>query len=288
MGKKKWIVIGIAALLFLLAAGLLLYPLFSNWYAERHAAELQTEYLEQIEKTDKKTLKAALEAAKAYNKKIRPGVKDAYSEEALEAAALDYGDLLNLTGTGVMGYVEIPEINVNLPIYHGTAEETLQRGVGHLLGSSLPIGGESTHAVLSAHSGASSKLFTDLDRLEIGDVFQLNVLGETLAYQVDQIKTVLPYETDDLRVAEGKDYCTLSTCTPFGVNTHRLLVRGERVETPAQDGSGTPAGGESVREAGSTWDAMYVRVVLIGLAAAAVLCVTVAVVLLLRRRRKRK
>ena len=284
MGKRKWIILG-AVLLFFIAAGLLVYPLFSNWYAEHHAAELRTEYLEQIENEDAETLEQALKDAQAYNEKIRPGVTDAYSEEALQSAAQDYADLLNLGGNGVMGYVDIPKIDVDLPIYHGTTEDVLQNGAGHLLGSSLPVGGESTHAVLSAHSGSTSKLFTDLDRLDVGDTFQLKVLGETLTYRVDQVLTVLPYETDALGVVAGKDYCTLSTCTPFGINSHRLLVRGERIETP-EPGDTASTNEESVEQAGSTWDAMYLRAILIGFAVAVLLCVAVLFVLRLRGRRK--
>ena len=285
MGKRKWIILGGAVLLFFIAAGLLVYPLFSNWYAEHHAAELRTEYLEQVEETDDGTLEQALKDAQVYNEKIRPGVTDAYSKEALQSAAQDYADLLNLTGNGLMGYVEIPAINVDLPIYHGTTEDVLRNGVGHLLGSSLPVGGESTHAVLSAHSGSTSKLFTDLDRLEVGDTFRLKVLGETLTYRVDQILTVLPYETDALGVVAGKDYCTLSTCTPFGINSHRLLVRGERIETPEPDDTAS-ASVESIEQAGSTWDSMYLRAILIGFAVAILLCIAVLVVLWIRRRRK--
>ena len=285
MGKRKWIILGGAVLLFFIAAGLLVYPLFSNWYAEHHAAELRTEYLEQVEETDDGTLEQALKDAQAYNEKIRPGVTDAYSKEALQSAAQDYADLLNLTGNGLMGYVEIPAINVDLPIYHGTTDDVLRNGVGHLLGSSLPVGGESTHAVLSAHSGSTSKLFTDLDQLEVGDTFRLKVLGETLTYRVDQVLTVLPYETDALGVVAGKDYCTLSTCTPFGINSHRLLVRGERIETPEPDDTDS-ASVESIEQAGSTWDAMYLRAILIGFAVAVLLCIAVLVVLWIRRRRK--
>ena len=284
MSKRKWI-IGGAVLLFFIAVGLLAYPLFSNWYAEHHAAELRTEYFEQVEKTDDGTLEQALKAAQTYNEKIRPGVKDAYSKEALQSATQDYDELLDLYGNGLMGYVEVPKINVVLPIYHGTTENVLQNGVGHLLGSSLPVGGESTHAVLSAHSGSTSKLFTDLDRLEVGDTFRLKVLGETLTYRVNQILIVLPYETDALGVVAGKDYCTLSTCTPFGINSHRLLVRGERIETPVpNDTDSEPE--ESVEQAGSTWDEMYVRAVLTGFAVSVVFCVVVLVVLRLRGRRK--
>ena len=285
-GMRKWIILG-AVLLFVLSAGLLAYPLLSNWYAERHTAEVRTEYLEQVEETDDGTLEQALKAAQAYNEKIRPGVKDAYSKESLQLATKDYANLLNLGGNGVMGYVEIPKINVGLPIYHGTTEETLQNGVGHLLGSSLPVGGESTHAVLSAHSGSTSKLFTDLDRLEVGDTFRLKVLDETLTYQVDQILTVLPYETDALGVVSGKDYCTLSTCTPFGINSHRLLVRGERIET-SEPNDTTSESEESVEQAGSTWDAMYLRAVLVGFGVAAIGIVLVLPVRWIIQRRRRR
>lgn len=165
----------------------------------------------------------------AYNLAITPGTANAYSEESLLSAAENYDSQLNIAGNGIMGYVEIPKIQVNLPIYHGTDAEVLDRGVGHLLGSSLPVGGENTHTILSGHSGmASQKMFTDLEQLTQGDVFYLNVLNETLAYQVTEINAVLPYETDLLGIVPGEDLCTLVTCTPYGINTHRLLVRGSR------------------------------------------------------------
>ena len=177
--------------------------------------------------------------ADAYNTALVPGTADdAYSREVLLAASEDYEDLLNIAGNGIMGFVVIPKISVNLPIYHGTDTQTLAAGVGHLLGSSLPVGGSNTHAVLTAHSGMSSqKMFSDIDELKIGDLFYLEVLGETLAYQVDQIKTVLPEDTTYLQIGGDEDFCTLVTCTPFGINTHRLLVRGERVslEMDAED-----------------------------------------------------
>ena len=156
-------------------------------------------------------------------------MSDAFSNGALLWASEDYKNQLNIAGTGIMGYVNIPSIHVHLPIYHGSETRTLERGIGHLLGSSLPVGGETTHSILTAHSGmASQKMFSDLPQLRIGDVFYLEVLGETLAYQVDQIKTVLPHDVTYLGIEENRDLCTLVTCTPFGVNTHRLLVRGSR------------------------------------------------------------
>lgn len=147
----------------------------------------------------------------------------------------EYESLLDVSGTGVMGYVEIPSINVSLPIYHGTDNTILQIGVGHIEGTSLPVGGASTHCAVSGHRGlTSSKLFTDIDQMAEGDTFKLYVLGETLTYEVDQIRIVLPDELNDLKIEEGQDYCTLITCTPYGVNSHRLLIRGHRIANDAQ------------------------------------------------------
>ena len=190
----------------------------------------------------------AQESAIAYNESLLP---IRYDREALHAAAESYNELLNLHGSGLMGYVEIPKIDVNLPIYHGTSEEVLQKGIGHLVGSSLPIGGEGFHSVLTGHSGlAGAKLFSDLDQLVPGDTFFLHILGETLAYEVTEINTVLPYETELLLAVPGEDLCTLVTCTPYGVNSHRLLVRGSRVpyEKAMEEALETPK--ETVR---STW-----------------------------------
>ena len=229
--KKKVITICVAVVAFLIALGITVYPLISTWYNNRHQSQIHTQYQEKVEQVDNTALQEAKALAVAYNKTILPGAQDedSFSNEALLNAVEQYSELLNLAGDGIMGYVEIPTIGVNLPIYHGTNNSTLDRGVGHLLGSSLPVGGESTHSVLTAHSGmASQKLFSDLDRMKIGDVFYLDVLGERLAYQVDQIKTVLPYDTTFLQTEIGNDLCTLVTCTPFGLNTHRLLVRGTR------------------------------------------------------------
>lgn len=221
-----------AVLMFLLALGITLYPLISTWYNERHQSEIHTHYVEVVENADKSEIITARRKANEYNASIVPGamIEESFTQEAMLAAAEDYDNQLNLGGDGIMGYVEIPLIKVNLPIYHGTDSETLDAGIGHLLGTSLPVGGNSTHTVLTAHSGmANQKLFSDLDKLKKGDVFYLRVLDENLAYQVDEINTVLPHESELLEIAEGEDYCTLVTCTPFGVNTHRLLVRGTRI-----------------------------------------------------------
>lgn len=216
----------------MLALGLTLYPLASNYVNQKYASEIHTAYFEVIEQAEDGTLRKSWDSAVAYNEAITPGTADAdaYSQEALMAASEDYENQLNIAGNGMMGYVEIPKIDVNLPIYHGTGSDSLDRGVGHLLGSSLPVGGESTHTILTGHSGmASQKMFTDLEQLAVGDVFYLHILNETLAYQVGEINTVLPYDTSLLGISSGEDLCTLVTCTPYGVNTHRLLVCGSRI-----------------------------------------------------------
>lgn len=264
--KKKVITI-CAAVLFLTALGLTLYPLISNYVNQTYASEIQTAYQELIQQTDDSVLQEAKQRAIAYNLAIIPGTADAYSEEALLTAAENYDRQLNIAGNGIMGYVEIPKIQVNLPIYHGTDTEVLDRGVGHLLGSSLPAGGKNAHTILSGHSGmASQKIFTDLEQLVPGDVFCLNVLGETLAYQVTEINTVLPYETDLLGIVPGEDLCTLVTCTPYGVNTHRLLVRGSRI--PYEEVAVMEEETASTEQAASTWEAKYVQGILWGIAAA--------------------
>ena len=284
--KKKVITICVAVVAFIIALGITLYPMISTWYNERHQAEVHIHYQEKVEQVDNTKLIEAKELAVAYNQTILPGAQDedSFSNEALLNAIEDYAGLLNLAGDGIMGYVEIPKIGVSLPIYHGTNNSTLERGVGHLLGSSLPVGGESTHSVLTAHSGmASQKMFSDLDRMKIGDVFYLDILGERLAYQVDQIKTVLPYDTTYLQTEIGSDLCTLVTCTPFGVNTHRLLVRGTRIpyeeaEVIVEEKLETE---EPVK---STWEQQYLQGILIGLSAVLVLGLVVFLVWRFRRR----
>ena len=285
--KKKVITICIAVVAFIIALGITLYPMISTWYNERHQAKVHIHYQEKVEQVDNTKLIEAKELAVAYNQTILPGAQDedSFSNEALLNAIEDYVGLLNLAGDGIMGYVEIPKIGVSLPIYHGTNNSTLERGVGHLLGSSLPVGGESTHSVLTAHSGmASQKMFSDLDRMKIGDVFYLDVLGERLAYQVDQIKTVLPYDTTYLQTEIGSDLCTLVTCTPFGVNTHRLLVRGTRIpyeeaEVIVEEKLETE---EPVK---STWEQQYLQGIIIGVSAVVILGLGIMVFCIVRRRR---
>ena len=267
---KKKIVTICAAVLFLTALGLTLYPLISNYVNQKYASEIQTAYQELIQQTDDSVLQEAKQRAVTYNLAITPGTADAYSEEALVSAAEDYDSQLDIAGNGIMGYVGIPKIQVNLPIYHGTDAEVLDRGVGHLLGSSLPVGGKNTHTILSGHSGmASQKMFTDLEQLSPGDIFYLNVLNETLAYQVTEINTVLPYETDLLGIVPGEDLCTLVTCTPYGVNTHRLLVRGYRI--PYEEALTLEEESVAVEAVESTWEQNYAKGIIIGIVIALLL-----------------
>ena len=275
--KKKMFTI-CTVLLFLAALCLTLYPLISNYVNQKYASQIHTAYQEVMEQVDDAALLRTKELAVAYNRSIVPGAstEDAYSQEGLLAASADYDSQLNIAGNGIMGYVEIPKISVNLPIYHGTENDSLERGIGHLLGSSLPVGGESTHTILSGHSGmASQKMFTDLEQLTVGDVFYLHVLDETLAYQVAEINTVLPYDTSLLGIVPGEDLCTLVTCTPYGVNTHRLLVRGSRI--PYEEAEQLMEETASEEAAASTWEEKYLQGVILGIAAALVLILVIAI-----------
>lgn len=282
--KKKILLVWIAIITFLVALVITLYPIISTRYNEIHQSEIHTAYQEQVNQADTSSIDEARELAHQYNDSIKPGVQqvDSFSYEAILWAAGNYAHQLNITGNGIMGYVEIPSISVTLPIYHGTKDTTLEKGVGHLLGSSLPVGGESTHTVLTAHSGmASQKMFSDLNQLEIGDVFYLEVLGEPLAYQVDQIKTVLPYDATYLGIIESEDYCTLVTCTPFGVNTHRLLVRGTRIpyeEANVIEEEITP---EELPE--STWEQEYIKGIYIAIGIVVLVGIIVLAVWLFQR-----
>ena len=217
-------------LVFILLIGLslLLYPSVSDYWNSFHQTRAIATYAENVAKLDNAQYDELWEEARAYNEALRFRSNPYYLSEEQKA---QYESLLDVSGLGVMGYIEIPEIDVSLPIYHGTEESVLQVAVGHLDWTSLPVGGESTHCVLSGHRGLpSAKLFTNLDKLQAGDIFLLRVLDEVLTYEVDQILIVEPQETGALRIEKGKDYCTLVTCTPYGINTHRLLVRGHRID----------------------------------------------------------
>lgn len=226
--KKKHISTIIISLIFLAGLGFLLYPTVSNLWNRAHQSRAIATYTKQVEKLDDSQNKEMLKAARKYNKSL---LKKSDHWKLSKKDKKKYESLLDVSGTGIMGYIEVPKIDCSLPIYHGTDEGALQIAIGHLEGSSLPVGGKSTHCVLSGHRGLpSARLFTDLDQMEEGDVFVLNVLGRKLAYEVDQIKVVLPDEMSDLEIVQGKDLCTLVTCTPYGINTHRLLVRGHRTK----------------------------------------------------------
>lgn len=273
--KQKNIVF-FSVLLFFAALTMTLYPVISNYVNQKYASEIQTAYQEIVAQTDDSALEEARAQAAAYNQALIPGATEAYSQEQLAAAARDYDTLLDIAGTGIMGYVRIPKISVDLPIYHGTEAEDLERGVGHLLGSSLPIGGDSTHTILSGHSGmASQKMFTDLEQLALGDVFYLDMLGETLCYQVTAINTVEPHDTSLLGIASGEDLCTLVTCTPYGVNSHRLLVTGSRIPYEAAEIIAEET--QETEEAQSTWEEKYIEGLIYGILAALVLILLIAI-----------
>lgn len=226
--KRKHISTIFIILIFLVGLGFISYPTVSNLWNQAHQSRAIATYSKQVEKLDDSENKKMLKAARKYNKSL---LKKSDHWKLSKKEKKKYESLLDVSGTGIMGYIEVPKIDCSLPIYHGTDEGALQIAIGHLEGSSLPVGGKSTHCVLSGHRGLpSARLFTDLDQMEEGDIFILNILGRKLAYEVDQIRVVLPEEMSDLEIEEGKDLCTLVTCTPYGINTHRLLVRGHRTE----------------------------------------------------------
>ena len=256
---KRWL---LAAACGAVALGLLLFPLIGELMNEKYHSDVETTYTVAIADTDDAELTAQRQAAEQYNAMLANAT---ISEGGASAPPLAYTE--QLTAGGGMAYVDIPKINVYLPVQHGTGADTLEKSVGHVVGTSLPVGGSSTHAVLSAHSGmASSKLFSDIDQLAEGDMFYIHVLGDTLAYEVDSINTVVPTDTSLLQIEEGKDLVTLVTCTPFGVNTHRLLVRGHRVPyVPARE-----AVAAAEKPAASSWTQHYLTGLGIGLGAVAV------------------
>ena len=270
----KWRLLAVACAL--LALGLLLYPLMGELVSEKYHSDVEAVYTAAIAGTDNAELAEQRRAAEAYNALLR-------GEAAVGAGGASASPVLyagQLTVGGAMCTIDIPKIGVYLPVRHGTGVETLERAVGHVVGTSLPVGGAGTHAVLSAHSGmASAKLFSDIDQLVKGDVFYIHVLGEVLAYEVDQIATVLPSDTSLLQIEDGQDLVTLVTCTPFGVNTHRLLVRGHRVpyvpELVVENGK-TP-------KAASSWTQHYLTGLGIGLGVLA----SIGGICLFARRRRR-
>jgi len=243
--KKKGSTI-ILILIFITGLAVMAYPTVSDYWNSFHSSRAIMSYTEAVSGMTDEEYDRLYTAAAAYNNRIRNRANPFLVSDEEKA---DYESLLNVGGNGIMGYIEIPSIKVSLPIYHGTSESVLQVAVGHLEWTSLPVGGTSTHCVLSGHRGLpSAKLFTDLDRLVEGDRFLLYILDEVLTYEVDQILIVLPEDVSALQLADGQDYCTLVTCTPYGINTHRLLVRGHRVETE-----------EAAREIRVTADAVQIE-----------------------------
>ncbi len=260
-------------LVFLIGLSLLLYPTVSDWWNSFHQSRAIAGYAEAVANLDDVSYAQYWTDAQAYNETLT-GNNHRYQPTEEESA--QYESLLNISGNGIMGYIEIPAIGVSLPIYHGTEDTVLQIGVGHIEGSSLPVGGEGTHCVLSGHRGLpSAKLFTDLDKLVVGDVFILRVLDEVLTYEVDQIHIVEPDDLELLEIEEGQDLCTLVTCTPYGVNSHRLLVRGHRIENQ-----------ESASSIRVTADAMQIEPVLVAPVVAAPMLLILLLWLLISGRKK--
>lgn len=263
--------------ILLAGAAILLYPTFSDYWNSFHQSRAIASYSDSVASLNEADYGRIWQDAVAYNTEMS-GKSIPYTLSEEEWA--DYEAKLNFAGNGIMGYIDIPKINVSLPIYHGTSESVLQIATGHIESSSLPVGGPSTHCIISGHRGLpSAKLFTDLDQMTEGDLFQLKILNEVMTYEVDQIRIVLPSELDTLGIIQGQDHCTLVTCTPYGINSHRLLVRGKRVANPEE-------------AAHITSDAIRVDPVLVAPAAAAPMLIAMALWLLIspgsKKKKKRK
>lgn len=270
--KKKAKTLAIL-LVFLIGLLIMLYPFISNFRNRMKTENLIGVYNGDVDKTSQRKLTEAYRKARTYNRNHTVNtIVDIFNQDS--PVRDEYMSLLNLSGNGMMGYIEIPEIHQRLVIYHGTGDEVLQKGCGHIAGTSLPVGGKSTHSVLAAHRGLpSAKLFTDIDRLKEGDEFYVFVLNHTLAYKVDQIKTVKPDNLDDLQIVKGKDYVTLFTCTPYAVNTHRLLVRGHRVPYVPKD--------NAARTVMDSFEKYWIIIFVIGI-------IALAVVLWIKQKERKK
>ena len=285
--KWAWVPHLLRIIGLMIGAGILFYPTISSQWNKYRDSLLISEYTQKVQDYSEEQYRDVYQAAKAYNDQhLTNYILDAFDESAEEYILTHpYDTLLNPLGDYVMGYIEIPKIDVSLPIYHGVGTAALEKGAGHIEGTSLPIGGPGTHAVLSGHRGLPGrKLFTDLDLIQVGDQFYLNVLNETLAYEVDQILTVLPHETEALDIVPGEDLVTLVTCTPYGVNSHRLLIRGHRIEySKANKNEQERNVVEKVKNAG-----MEEKLVMIGLATFFGLCIIFWIISEIIRRRRRK
>ena len=263
----------ILILIFLVGLSVMLYPTVSDYVNQRHQSRALASYDETVNEMSDADYTAYFEAADAYNQRLAATPNSFFTPEQVSG----YDETLDVSGTGIMGYITIPRIGVELPVYHGTSDGVLQVAAGHLEGSSLPVGGAGTHAVISAHRGLpSAKLFTNLDELEAGDTFTITVLDRVLTYEVDRISIVLPTETDLLQPVEGQDYVTLMTCTPYGINTHRLLVRGHRIDNI-----------EEVKTVRVTADAVQLEPMLVAPVVAIPMLLILLILLLLPRRRKK-
>lgn len=280
MKKKKrvWPMVLAMVLLLTVSIGLIAYPVVSDWYSERVRSTVQADYVEMIEDQSNEEIRDTLAEARAYNESLYAVQTDSSDEQYI------YQELLNIGETGIMGYVEVPVIDVMLPIYHTTDDSVLQIGAGHMEGTSLPVGGKNTHTVLSAHSGMSgSRMFSDLDKVSAGDLVILKVLGETLAYEVTGSEVVLPSAVDKIQIEGDKDLVTLITCVPYGVNTHRLLVRAERTELTEEEIHVEEA---TVEVAESTWKSKYVEGILAGGLSAGGFILILFVIWFFRRKNK--
>lgn len=270
---KKHFVTLIIVLVFVAGLGLLIYPSFANWWNSLHQAKVIMDYADTVAELDQEDYDRILNSAKKYNKNLaKTGILWTMNKDQ----KAEYKRQLSVDKSGVMGYISIPKIHIKLPIYHGVAEKVLQTSIGHIEGSSLPIGGKSSHCIVSGHRGLpSAKLFSDIDRLKEGDVWTMTILNETVTYEVDKIWIVEPNDLSKLSIEKGKDYCTLVTCTPYGVNTHRLLVRGHRI--PNLNGS-----------ADVIADAMQIEPVYIAPFVAAPILLILILMLLFRTRKGKK
>ena len=272
---KKHLSTIILILIFFVGLSLLLYPTVSDYWNSFHQSQAIAGYVETVANIDGDKYEKILSDAKAYNENL---ASHSSHWRLSEEEKKEYNNTLNISDMGIIGYIEIPKINCSLPIYHGTDENVLQIAVGHIAGSSLPIGGKSTHSVLSGHRGLpSAKLFTNLDKLENGDLFMIRVMDETLTYEVDQILIVEPDDFSALGIEDGQDLCTLITCTPYGINTHRLLVRGHRVDNVKQT--------SDIRV---TADAIQIEPVLVAPIVAIPIVIVLFVIILLSRRKSVK
>lgn len=272
---KKHLSTILLLLVFIVGLSLLLYPSFADWWNSFHQTQAIATYSEQVADIDDEKYEEIWNAAWDYNQSL---LKRANNYLLSDAQKAEYDSLLDVGGTGVMGYIEIPSIKVALPIYHGTDEAVLQVAVGHLEWTSLPVGGESTHCVVSGHRGLpSAKLFTDLDQMQVGDTFVFRILDEVLTYEVDQIRIVEPSDTSELSIIKGKDLCTLITCTPYGINSHRMLVRGHRVDNA-----------DEARVVRVTADATQIEPIIVAPIVAAPMLLVLLVILMIPKPKKRR